>query len=268
MGRTGTPRPRSLADDLRARSDAELVDLLRIRPDLVTPIPVDIAQLASRATTRASVVRALDRLDRFTLQVVDALAVLPEPTSPEAVRALLGTGIQDVTDALDRLHSMALVWGSRPALRLVRVAREAVGPYPAGLGPPTDQALMEYPPARLAQIAADLGLGPKGDPTAAAEAIAAAIDARLETMLDDVGGEAAAALRTLSAGPPTGRVGDARRQVDKASARTPVDQLLARGLLVPIDDHTVVLPREIGLHLRGGVRRSEERRVGKECRSR
>ena len=253
MGRTGTPGPRSLADDLRARSDAELADLLRIRPDLVTPIPVDIAQLASRATTRASVVRTLDRLDRFTLQVVDALAVLPEPTSPEAVHALLGTGMQDVSDALDRLRSMALVWGSRPAPRLVRVAHEAVGPYPAGLGPPADQALMAYPPARLARIAADLGLSPNGDPTADAEAIAAAIDARLEALLDDVGAEAAAALRTLSAGPPTGRVGDARRQVDEESARTPVDQLLARGLLVAIDDNTVVLPREIALHLRGGV---------------
>jgi hypothetical protein len=253
MGRTGTPGPRSLADDLRARSDAELVDLLRIRPDLVTPIPVDIAQLASRATTRASVVHALDRLDRFTLRVVDALAVLPEPTSPEAVRMLLGTGMQDVTDALDRLHSMALVWGSRPALRLVRVAHEAIGPYPAGLGPPADQALMAHPPARLAQIAADLGLSPNGDPTADAESITAVIDARLEILIDDVGAEAAAALRTLAAGPPTGRVGDARRRVDKASARTPVDQLLARGLLVPVDDDTVVLPREIGLHLRGGV---------------
>src|SRR5919106_149009 len=146
MGRTGTPGPRSLADDLRARSDAELVDLLRIRPDLVTPIPVDIAQLASRATTRASVVHALDRLDRFTLRVVDALAVLPEPTSPEAVRMLLGIGMQDVTDALDRLHSMALVWGSRTALRLGRRAHEAVGAYPPGLSRPADRTGRGRPP--------------------------------------------------------------------------------------------------------------------------
>ena len=37
-----------------------------------------------------------------------------------------------------------------------------------------------------------------------------------------------------------------------ASARTPVERLLARGLVVPKDANTVVLPRQIGLHLRGG----------------
>ena len=43
MGGNGTSAPRSLADDLRARSDDELAALLRARPDLVTPVPVDTA---------------------------------------------------------------------------------------------------------------------------------------------------------------------------------------------------------------------------------
>src|SRR4051794_22073066 len=59
--------PRSLADDLRARDDAQLLALLRGRPDLTAPVPADITSLAARATTRASVGRALDALDAFTL---------------------------------------------------------------------------------------------------------------------------------------------------------------------------------------------------------
>ena len=39
-GADAHPRPRSLADDLRARDDAALVALLRARPDLLSPVPV------------------------------------------------------------------------------------------------------------------------------------------------------------------------------------------------------------------------------------
>src|SRR5829696_6073094 len=43
MARIGfTSPPRTFADDLRARSDDQLAALLRARPDLVTPVPVDI----------------------------------------------------------------------------------------------------------------------------------------------------------------------------------------------------------------------------------
>ncbi|NEB75529.1 DNA-binding protein, partial [Streptomyces sp. SID14478] len=81
--------PRSLAEALRARDDASLARLLRARPDLLGPVPGDLTQLATRAGTRASVVRALDRLDRFTQQVAQALAVAPEPSSYPALLALL-----------------------------------------------------------------------------------------------------------------------------------------------------------------------------------
>ena len=51
--------PRSLAEALRSRDDRSLAALLRGRPDLITPVPTDLTQLATRAGTRASVVRAL-----------------------------------------------------------------------------------------------------------------------------------------------------------------------------------------------------------------
>ncbi|MGH8776535.1 MAG: helicase-associated domain-containing protein [Jiangellaceae bacterium] len=253
MGGTGPAAPRSLSDDLRSRSDDDLVELLRARPDLVTPVPTDVAQLASRATTRASVVRALDRLDRLSLQVVDALAVLPEPATAAAVQALLRGPAGPVRHALAGLRAQALVWGESRAFRLVSAAHEVVGPYPAGLGPPARDALMALPPARLARIAGDLGLEPGQDQATDAEAIAEMFRTHLETLLADVGGEAADALRALAGGPPAGRIENARRDVDIASARTPVDRLLARGLLVPTSGATVVLPREIALHLRGAL---------------
>lgn len=67
MSDPATPPP-SLAEALRARDDASLGVLLRSRPDLITPVPTGLTQLATRAGTRASVVRALERLDRFALQ--------------------------------------------------------------------------------------------------------------------------------------------------------------------------------------------------------
>jgi hypothetical protein len=253
MGGNATSAPRSLADDLRARSDGELAELLRARPDLVTPVPVDIAQLASRATTRASVVRALDRLDRFDLQVIDAVAVLPEPTTPAALRNALGVTANIANSAIGRLWAKALVWGGTRSPRLVRAVYEALGPFPAGLGPPARQALMAHTPDRLARIAADLGLPTAGDPAADAEAIATVLTEALDILLAELGEEPRRALGALAGGPPTGKVDDARRNVDRTSARTPVEHLLVLGLLVPVDNVTVVLPREVGLHLRGGL---------------
>ena len=67
---------RSLADDIRGRSDAELIDLVLARPDLARPAPADLTSLAARASTRASVQRAVEALDRGHLQVLEVLVVL------------------------------------------------------------------------------------------------------------------------------------------------------------------------------------------------
>ena len=95
MSTEETPAPRSLAEALRARDDASLAALLRARPDLLTPVPTDLTQLATRAGTRASVVRALERLDRFTLQTAQALAVAPDPAAYDDLLALLAGDAAD-----------------------------------------------------------------------------------------------------------------------------------------------------------------------------
>ncbi|MDG4866059.1 hypothetical protein P8605_48700, partial [Streptomyces sp. T-3] len=71
--------PRTLAEELRQRDDESLAALLRARGDLLNPVPGDLTQLATRAGTRASVVRAIERLDTFALQTAEALAVAPDP---------------------------------------------------------------------------------------------------------------------------------------------------------------------------------------------
>jgi hypothetical protein len=247
--------PRSLADELRSRDDAELVVLLRSRPDLTSPVPTDIGQLATRATTRASVARALDRLDRAALAVVEALALLDEPADRDAVVRLLALDGGSVDGLLSRLRRMALLWGQDDGLRLVRAAREVLGVQIAGLGPPARTLLVALPAERLASLVADMGLPPSREHAAMAARVADRLGdpTHLEQAVSQVGSEGAALLRRLSAGPASGRVDNALRAVTLAKARTPVDKLLARGLVIPTDSSTVVLPREVGLHLRDGV---------------
>lgn len=258
-GTNSVAKPRTLADDLRDRTNSELATLLRARPDLASPVPADIAQLAARVVTQASTVRVLDRLDRFTLQVVDALVLLPDGATPATVRKLLGVPAAPVRDAIAQLRERALVWGATRSLHLVRVVRDIVGPHPAGLGPPLTEALRSHTTDRLATVANDLGLSPVGDRTHDADTIVRHLTDRdtLESLIIDLGDDARQALGVLASGPPTGRIDNAHRDVDRATARTPIERLLATGLLIPVDDTTVVLPREIAIHLRGGVIHAE-----------
>ncbi len=237
--------PRSLADDLRSRDDAALVELLLARTDLAVPVPTDLGALAVRATTRAGVQRALDLLDAPALQVVEVLAVLPEPVTPAAVTRSWGA---DARPQLDELRRLALVWGTPRALHLVRVARDVLGPHPAGLGPPLAQVLERRSPARVAALAQELGLGGIGDPERAVQEIA-------RTFSDP------AALQALLGTAPTG----AREVLDRllwdspvgehpgtAEDDGPVGWLLRHGLLATPEPGRVVLPREVALTLRGG----------------
>ena len=255
--------PRTLAEDLRGRDDTALGALLRGRPDLAQPVPADSAQLASRAATRASVVQLLDRLDRFMLDVVDACAVATAlhdgPMERATVVRLVGRPAAEVAPAIERLRTLAVLWGADDALRLVRTVRDVLGPHPGGLGPPARQALLALAPSRIARIARDLGLTATGDPVADAEQIGDRLGdgASLDALLDRLGPDTRAALDAVAAGPPTAQVGNARRAVDAATALSPVDKLLAHGLLVPVESATVLLPAEVGLHMRGGRIRAD-----------
>lgn len=264
MGTT-TP-PRTLAEALRARGDESLAGLLRARPDLLSPVPNDITQLATRAGTRASVVRALEHLDRFALQTAEALAVAPDPAPYATLLSLLtGDGLDDgdqrddagaaitaaLPGALATLREQALVWGEDDRLRLVRTARELLAPSPqhpspTGLGPTVSEATAGMSPGRLQEILAATGLPATHDPVSAVAALSALFTdrTRMAELLDTAPVEALSVLDRLVWGPPYGEV--------TPNPTPPVKWLRDRGLLLPVSTRTVVLPREAALHLRAG----------------
>ena len=128
---------RSLADDLRSRSDDDLAVLLRARPDLLHPPPPDMTALAARAGTATSTARALDRLDALTLRVAQVMAARGESCSTEEVLEVFAPALRDDAAAgLERLRALALAWGEDDCLRLVRTARDSLVGLPEFDWPP------------------------------------------------------------------------------------------------------------------------------------
>ena len=246
-----TGSPRTLADELRSWPDEALAELLRVRPDLLSPVPGDLTQLATRAGTRGSVSRALERLDQFASQTAQALAIAPDPCPVEALAALLPGGESELPRALASLRAQAVIWGGDQRLRLVRTAKEllaptATSPSATGLGPSLAEAAVGMSPGRLQDILVNDGLPTTADPVSALASLASlfADRQRMDTLLDDAPAEATAMLGKLVWGPPYGEV--------SGDPSPPVRWLLDRALLLPAGPRTVVLPREVALRLRGG----------------
>ncbi|SCG80315.1 Helicase conserved C-terminal domain-containing protein [Micromonospora echinaurantiaca] len=243
----------SLADHLRSLPDESLAALLQLRPDLVVPVPADVSALAIRAQSRVSVARALDGLDQFTLQILDAARLTRDPadgsTSTEAVLAMATAGPHPpaptaVRAAVNRLRALFLLYGPESGLQIVGGIDE-ISPYPAGLGRPA----AELDP-RTAALCAD--------------------PAKLRRTLLAAPPSARAILDRLAAGPPVGSVPPGALQAPPVGAEdalppdptnggaptgSPVRWLVDHRLLVRISGGaggtgTVELPREIGLLLR------------------
>jgi hypothetical protein len=213
----GDVRARTLTEALRGLDPEQLTELLRLRPDLTYPLPHDLAELSTRSTTTTSVARAVDALNAWLRVVAEALAACPDASSTDDVAALVGHP-EAVRRAVDDLRRRALLWGADDQLHLVRPVREAFEPYPGGLAPPSPRPIpQERIEAALAECVP--AVGPVLD--------------RLQWS-------------------PSGAVRNADRAISAQTARSPVEQLLARGLLRPLDAETVLLPREVAWLLRGG----------------
>jgi hypothetical protein len=212
----------TLTEWLRERDDAALARLLSARPDLATPVPSDTTVLAARAGSRASVARAAEALDTFTLTVLDALLLCDadsRPVTMAELAAMVGAAVprKHLCDAVSTLIELALAWGGDDTLRVVPAARESAGAFPGGLG-----------------------------------AHSHALDGRdVAAILADLTEPERRVLTALAEGQPTGRTKDANVLRPLDQAMTPVQRLLALGLLLRRDAETVELPRQVGLAVRG-----------------
>jgi hypothetical protein len=197
---------RSFSDYLRSVDDAAFLELFTARPDLVSPVPPDIASLAVRACSAPSLARAIDSLNHWQFQVLEAAAALNEPFTLKSIVAITDKA---ASLALDHLISIGLIYPSDDGMRLPSQLRDVIGNEPAGLGP-----------ASVAKIkVADIEKAPP---------------------------EAKKVLERLIWGPPRGSVGDIK------NPGPGVAWLLEHKFLVPLDQRTVILPREVAIHLRGG----------------
>lgn len=248
---TGHNRPVSLTEWLRGRTDEQLAELLRRRPDLALPAPADLAMLASRLSVRTSVQRAVDALDAFTLRVLEALVLVATPEHrvawPDAAALLPGV---DIAPAVADLVDRGLVWGEPEHLHLVPVVRESVGPYPAGLGRPAAALFAAMSDLQLAAVLRALDLPPAAQPKSGELAATALADAdRVRALVAASDPTEREILDRLAAGPPVGTVRNAHL-VPADGQASPPHRLIGRGLLVPIDAQTVELPREVSLAVR------------------
>ena len=194
---------RTLADQLRGWPVERLSRLLHQRPDLATPAPHDSGQLASRAATRSSVLRALDQLNRFELCVLDALVVVGQTSADDLVDVVHGDAAS-VHTALDRLLDLALAWESPQGLRALTTVAESLTPGHA----------RRQRPATGLRRPADRRRGPaSGSPRCRR---------RPERCSS-----------TSSTRVARRRPGAARQTVLPEDAKTPAEELLAHRLLVP-----------------------------------
>ncbi len=227
---------RSLAEDIRSRSEEELAELLRRRPDLTRPAPADLTALAARAATVASTTRAVDHLDATHLAVLEAAALLDgspraaldgvaEPV-PEGLAELTGLDGPGLAEPVLALRDAALLWRAPDGLAPTRTVLDVLGPAPAGLGP----------------RAADLRL-PLVDPD------------DVDRLREEAPPAARTVLDRLVDGGPVATVSS------DSQAATAARWLGEHGLAAVREDADdtarlrVTLPREVALHLRGGTTR-------------
>lgn len=196
----------TFADELRARTDEDLAAIFNLRPDLVVPVPNDFSALAARASSTPSLVRALDSLNLWHYQIIEAACALPEPFKKSELVAVTS---QETAFAVDHLWRMGLLYKEGNNFRTPTNLKILIGEEPAGLGP---ISVKKFDFATLKQI-----------PNASQEVLA-----------------------KLTWGPPRGQIANIKKPGNA------IGWLLENNVLVAIDSHTVALPREIAIKLRGG----------------
>lgn len=155
---------RSFADYLRSLDDAALISLFSHRPDLITPVPPDIASLAVRASSAPSLARAIDSLNAWQYQVLEACAIATEPFTEKTIASLTDKAALFV---LPGLQERGLIYQGKDGFYLPTTAREVLGNEIQGLGPQSMvkvnlKKLEEAPPAAKKALEAMVWGPPRG----------------------------------------------------------------------------------------------------------
>jgi hypothetical protein len=151
----------TFADELRARADDALASIFKLRPDLVSPVPNDFSALAARATSTPSLVRALDSINMWHYQIIEAACALPEPFKKSEIVAVTS---EETAFALDHLWQMGLLYKEGNNYRTPTNLKMLIGDEPAGLGPIAvkkfDLSILKEIPKASEEVLAKLTWGP------------------------------------------------------------------------------------------------------------
>ena len=123
---------RSFADYLRGLNDAALLRLFTHRADLISPVPPDMASLAVRASSAPSLARAIDSLNAWQFQVLEACAVASEPFTEKIIAALTD---KPAIFVIPGLIERGLIYPADDGFRMPTTLRELLGNEVAQLGP-------------------------------------------------------------------------------------------------------------------------------------
>lgn len=129
---------RSLAEDLRGRSDDMLEVLFSHRPDLLRPVPRSFSDLALRANSAPSTISAVDDLTAAQLDVLEAACALAPAGRFGAAEVVAGldSDLATIRPLLVDLRDRVLLWGDiDDDIRVPSAVREVMGPEPGGLDP-------------------------------------------------------------------------------------------------------------------------------------
>ena len=151
----------TFADELRARADDALASIFKLRPDLVSPVPNDFSALAARATSTPSLVRALDSINMWHYQIIEAACALPEPFKKSEIVSVTS---EETAFALDHLWQMGLLYKEGNNYRTPTNLKMLIGDEPAGLGPIAvkkfDFSILKEIPKVSEEVLAKLTWGP------------------------------------------------------------------------------------------------------------
>ena len=128
----------TFADDLRARSDEELAELFKARPDLINPIPADLTTLASRATSAPSLIRAIEGLNQWQIQVLEVASLFEDSFTASEIAEMT---TKEASAVLSQLVTLGLLYKDSKKFRIPRAVRDILGEYVGGLGPSIAQEI-------------------------------------------------------------------------------------------------------------------------------